>query len=326
MRIIYFGAEIIAERCLTALLRAGHDVVGVVTLPVATPPSALRRLWPTGLEAIARRHRLPLVRPEKLRAPEFLGWLEGLRPDLLVVSIYDKILPPEVLAIPRLGGINLHPSLLPRWRGPSPVARAILSGESETGFTLHLMDEGVDTGPLLAQRRIPLLRDDTVLTVFARMAEAAPEAMLAAIAGHAAGTLSAIAQEGPASGAPRITFNEGHLDWTAPAEHLMRMIRACHPQPGAFALVGGQVTAILEADPVPGEPGATPGQVLAVGPDGVVVQAGDGALRCRRLRQQGKLVPPGRYARLFTVGEILPAGDWSQLELTAGERAPAPAE
>lgn len=321
MRIIYFGAEVIAERCLAALLQAGHDVVGVVTLPAA--PSSpvqrlLQRLRPSGLEALARRHRLPLVRPAKLRAPDFLEWLERQRPDLLVVSIYDKILPPEVLAMARLGGMNLHPSLLPRWRGPAPVARAILSGESETGFTLHMMDEGVDTGPILSLHRIPLQPEDTLLDVFDRMADAAPAAMLGAIAGLGAGTLHAVKQEGVVTGAPRITFAEGHLDWRAPAEHLLRMIRACHPQPGAFAFAGDTVTAILEADPVPGRPGAVPGQVLEAGPRGVVIQAGDGALRCRKLRQQGQLVPTKDYGRIFKEGEAVPSGDWSQIDLSAG--------
>lgn len=318
MRIIFFGAEAMAERCLDALLKAGHDVLGVVTIQrVASSASGLQRLfarlWPPGLEGIARRHRIPVVRPTRLRDPDFLAWLEGRKPDLLVVSIYDRILPPEVLALAPLGGLNLHPSLLPRWRGPSPVARAILSGETETGLTFHLMDESVDTGPILAQRRIPIMPDDTLLTLFERMACTAPEVLVEAIAGHAAGTLRPLPQEGPVTLAPRITFEEGHLDWTAPVDRLLRMIRACHPQPGAFGIVKGQVTAILEAKARPGEPGAVPGQVLAAGLEGVVVQAGDGALCCRMLRQQGELIPPHRYASLFEVGDVLPSGDWSRL-------------
>lgn len=316
MRIIYFGAEAMAERCLDALLRAGHDVAGIVTVQgAASRATGIRglvtRLWPPGLEGIARRHRIPLVRPTKLRAPEFLAWLESRKPDLLVVSIYDRILPPEVLALAPLGGLNIHPSLLPRWRGPAPVARAILSGEGETGLTFHLMDEGVDTGPILAQCRIPVLPDDTLLTVFDRMANAAPAVLLEAIAGHAAGTLRPLTQEGAGSAAPRITFEEGHLDWTAPVTQLLRMIRACHPQPGAFALVGGQVTVILEAEARPGEPGAVAGQVLSAGPGGVVVQASDGALCCQMLRQQGELIPPHRHGSLVEVGTVLPSGNWS---------------
>lgn len=317
MRIVYFGAETVAERGLKALLRAGHEVVGLVTTPLGPEPSGLRRLmqrlWPRGLDGIARRHRIPLLRPDTIRSAEFLAWLEARRPDLLVVSIYDRILPAEVLAAAPMGGINLHPSLLPRWRGPSPVARALLSGEAETGLTVHQMDVGIDTGPLLVQRRVPILADDTQLTLFDRLAQAAPAAILEAIAGLEAGTIQPQAQAGPTSQAPRIAFEEGHLDWHASTERLMRTIRACHPLPGAFMLQGNLVTVVLEARPEPGRPEARPGQVLEVGPEGVLVQAGDGALRCRGLRQRGKLIPPRHYARHFTVGELLASGDWTRL-------------
>lgn len=316
MRIVYFGAEVVAERCLMALLAAGHAVTGLVTTRPAREPALLERLLPRGLDGIARRHGIPVLRPASLRTEAFRAWLAERRPDLLVVSIYDRILPAEVLAQAPSGGINVHPSLLPRWRGPSPVARAILSGEAETGLSLHRMDAGVDTGPLLVQRRVPILPTDTQLTLFARMAEAAPAALLEAVAGLESGALQAVPQTGEASAAPRIAFEEGHLDWRAPTDRLLRAIRACHPLPGAFVLQGDRVTVVLEATPQAGRPGALPGQVLSVSAKGVVVQAGDGALCCRGLRQLGKLVPPRRYGRHFTVGEVLQSGDWSRLPVS----------
>lgn len=324
MQIVLFGIEELGESCLKALLGSGYDVRGLVTLPPAASkakPGRLRK-WLgtppcTPIEGIAKAHRIPILTPARLREPEFLRAFARLKPDLVIVACFDKILPPELLELPRLGGINVHPSLLPRHRGPAPVGRTLLAGDSETGISVHVMDAGIDTGELLVQHRHLVLPDDCAGSLSHRLAVAAPIALLETLKKLWEGSLQPSLQQGQVTQAPFITRQEAHLDWRAPVAQLLRTIRACCPHPSAFTLLGNEPVAILDALEIPqSQIDEAPGTILAVGPQGVVIQAGDGALACRKLRLGGRVLSPERVALLFAVGETVVSGDWSASSLT----------
>lgn len=316
MRIALFGADELGVRCLEGLLDAGRRVVGVVTLPGAEPPSGLlerlmNRPAPAPLEVLARRHRLPILQPARLREESFIEALRGWQPDLLVVSCFDKILPAEVLALAPQGGLNVHPSLLPRHRGPAPVARALLAGDAETGLTVHAMDLTVDTGDIWVQRPFAIAPDDTAGTLSHRLALAAPGVLNEALDALAAGSRAPLSQAGEPLHAPFVSRHEAHLDWRAPVADLLRVIRACSPYPGAFLVIRKEIVGILEAR---AEQGAAekPGRVLAVDEQGLLIQAGDGALRCGKLRRGGVMVDPRLFRHLAEPGEALIGGSWSR--------------
>ncbi|MNL21983.1 Methionyl-tRNA formyltransferase [compost metagenome] len=303
------------EACLSALLSAGHEVVGVVTL--ASPKRTfLQRLFgrrqPEGVAEIAQRRRLPVLTPSTLRDPSLVRRLAALKPDLLVVATFDKVLPPEVLAIAPYGGINVHPSLLPRHRGPAPVSRAIWSGDEETGLTVHLLEETVDSGQILLQHQHPIQPDDNAQRLIRRLAKAAPAVLLEALAGLQEGSLYPRAQSGEVTPAPFFSLREGQLDWRADNAQLLQTIRACSPYPGAFMIARGERLAVLEASAEEGRQGASPGTVLSVNASGILVQTREGAIRCRRLRRGDRLVPPEQYGRYAADGDRLLSGSWAE--------------
>lgn len=314
MRILFFGIDVMGEACLSALLSAGYDVAGVVTLP-SPRRSLLQRLFgrkqPPGVAEIAKRHRLPVMTPETMRDPALVRRLAALKPDLLVVASFDKVLPPEVLAIAPYGGVNVHPSLLPRHRGPAPVSRAIWSGDEETGLTVHLLEETVDTGPILNQHPHPIRPDDTAQRLIRRLAKAAPAILLETLAGVGDGSLYPRPQSGESTPAPFFSLREGQLDWSADNDRILRTIRACSPYPGAFMVVRGERVAVLEASAEEGRQGASPGTVLSVGPAGILVQTREGAIRCSKLRRGDRLVRPDQFGKLAADGERLKSGNWA---------------
>lgn len=320
MRIVLFGADTLGESCLQALLSRGYDVQGLVTLPSAAPKAKASLLpsWlsppSTRIEAIARARRIPTLAPRRLRDPEFMGAFARWKPDLIIVACFDKILPPELLEIPRLGGINVHPSLLPRHRGPAPVARTLLAGDTETGITVHVMEAGIDTGDILVQHSHPVRPDDCAGSLIHSLAIAAPVALLETLQKLWAGDLRPRPQQGQVTHAPFITREEAHLDWRAPISQLERTIRSCSPYPGAFTFVGPQPIIILEAIAVAQDRiDEVPGTVLASDPLGIVIQAGDGALACKKLRLGSKPLSLEQAATHFRTGDTLECGDWSLL-------------
>ncbi|HEY9898080.1 MAG TPA: methionyl-tRNA formyltransferase [Pantanalinema sp.] len=314
MRILFFGVDVMGEACLSALLTAGHEVAGVVTL--ASPKrTLLQRLFgrrqPPGVAEIAQQRRLPVLTPETLRDPSLVRRLAALKPDLLVVATFDKVLPPEVLAIAPYGGINVHPSLLPRHRGPAPVSRAIWAGDEETGLTVHLLEETVDAGPILLQHRHPIRPGDNAQRLIRRLAKAAPAILLETLEGVQDGTLYPRPQPAESTPAPFFSLREGRLDWNADDEQILRTIRACSPYPGAFLTARGERLAVLEASAEEGRQGASPGTVLSVNASGILVQTREGAIRCRRLRRGDRLVPPNQLGKWAADGERLKSGNWA---------------
>ena len=234
------GSPAFAVPALEALSAPGgfesrpYNVVGVVTQP-DRPAGRGRTLVPPAVKLAAQALGLPLIQPERLRAPEAMVQLRAWAPDVIVVAAFGQILRQEVLDLPKFGCINVHTSLLPRWRGAAPIQAAILAGDAETGVTIMKMDAGVDTGPLLSQRSIPILSEDTAGSLFGKLSRLGAELLLETLPDYLTGELQPQAQDdSKATHAPMLNKEDGRLDFTQPAEELERRVRAFNPWPGAF--------------------------------------------------------------------------------------------
>lgn len=256
---------------------------------VLTQPSrpAGRGMRPaeSAVSRLAREAGIPVRTPTTLKDPALQVELAALGADALVVAAYGLIIPPAMLAIPRLGAINIHASLLPRWRGAAPIQRAILAGDRATGITIMQMDAGLDTGPMLLQRSLEIRLDDTAGTLHDRLAALGAQCIVEALPGLAAGSLTPVTQDDArACYAAKIDKHEAALDWRRPAPELERQVRAFNPFPGATTSARGTVLKVWRATLAEGS--GTPGDVLAAG-NGVCVACGTGALRLESLQRPG---------------------------------------
>ena len=281
------GTPEFAVPVLEALADA-HRVVGVVTQP-DRPAGRGRRLAPSPVKQVALEHGLMLSQPHSLRTPEAVAQLSAWRPEVIVVAAFGQILPQDVLDLPPHGCLNVHGSLLPRWRGAAPVTAAILAGDEVTGVTIMQMDAGLDTGPVLAQREELIAPDDTQATLEERLARLGAELLVETLVAYLAGSLLPRSQpdEG-ATYAGQLRKEDGWLDWSRPAVELDRRVRAFTPWPGAFTMWRGRRLKVLRAVPLPAwRGGVSPGTVVALA-GGVVVATGEGALRLEEVQLAGK--------------------------------------
>ena len=289
MRIVFMGTPELAAVVLQALLDGRHEVVGVVSQP-DRPAGRGKHLVSPPVAALAREHGLPLIQPASCKGADFREAIAAWSPDVAVVAAFGHILGPKALAIPRLGCINVHASLLPRWRGASPIQRAIAAGDAETGVCIMQMDPGMDTGPVLLVRSLRIASDETAETLHDRLAGLGAEAIGTALDAVEQGTARAVPQ--PAEGvtyAPRITKADGAIDWTRPAVEIERQVRAFYPWPGTSTQWDGRDLKVLPpVAALAGTPGNAPGTVLEAGADGVDVACGVGVLRLGRLQVAGK--------------------------------------
>ena len=289
MRIIFLGTPDYAVPVLSTLFDAGYEVASVVTQP-DRPAGRGRALTPPPVALWARQRGVPVLQPPSLRPPEVAEQLAALAPDALVVASYGRILPPPLLAIAPLGCLNVHPSLLPRHRGPSPVAEAILQGDTVTGVSIMLLDEGTDTGPVLAQEEVEIAPDDTAGELTARLFRLGGTLMAATLRDWAAGRLEAVPQdETRATQSRKLQKADGQLDFTRPAADLHNQVRATHPWPGAYTTWNGATLKVLRTTLVEeiGE-GVPPGTVIALAGGGVGVISGDGVLGLRELQLEAR--------------------------------------
>ncbi|HIE38512.1 MAG TPA: methionyl-tRNA formyltransferase [Anaerolineales bacterium] len=290
-RIVFMGSPDFAVPSLKALARA-HRVVGVVTQP-DRPAGRGSLLRPPSVKVVAQALGLPLYQPRSLRDPEAQDHLTAWGPEVIVVAAFGQILPPAVLDLPPHGCVNLHASLLPRWRGAAPIAAAILAGDEITGVTVMRMDAGVDTGPILARREEPIRPDDTTDTLSERLARLAADLIVETLPPYLAGAL--LPQPQPEEGVTHCRMlkkEDGWLDWTRPAVELDRRVRAMTPWPGAFTTWWGQRLKVLRAIPLPDWRGSeSPGTVIPLG-DGAAVVTGEGALRLLEVQRAGKKALP----------------------------------
>jgi methionyl-tRNA formyltransferase len=246
-RVVFMGTPEFATPSLAALLREGYDVVGVLTR-ADRPAGRGQKLEESPVKQLARNHGLAIQQPRTLRDPAAQAALAALAPDVIVVAAYGLILPPPVLDLPRFGCVNVHGSLLPRWRGAAPIAAAVLAGDAETGISLMLMDAGVDTGPVLATTALPIAPDDTTGTLTEKLAGLGAELLVRTLPGWLAGEIIPRAQPGAgATYAPRIEKSAGAIVWAEPAALIERRVRAYQPWPGAFTSWQGERLKILRA-------------------------------------------------------------------------------
>jgi methionyl-tRNA formyltransferase len=313
LRIVFMGTAELACASLQALLDSGRfEVLGAVTQP-DRPKGRDLKLQPSPVKKIAVGAGLPVWQPERARHPDFLAELAALRPDLLVVAAYGQILPQTMLDLPRFGGVNVHTSLLPKYRGAAPIQWAILNDEKETGVTIMKMAAGLDTGDILSHRSIPILPEDNSATLHDRLAILGAELLVPTILDYTSGSITPRPQfEAEASYARKITKEDGRLDWAQPARTLWNQVRAFTPWPGAFTNLPGNPTRrllkVLRAT-VEESGRGQPGQVLQADKAGLLVAGGQGALRIHELQLEGK--------RKMTAAELL-AGHSLQLGMKLG--------
>lgn len=285
LRLVFAGTPEFAAEHLQALLDTPHQIVAVYTQP-DRPAGRGQKLMPSPVKQLALQHGLPVLQPPTLRDPAAQEELRALAPDLMVVVAYGLILPQVVLDIPRLGCINSHASLLPRWRGAAPIQRAVQAGDAESGVTVMQMEAGLDTGPMLLKVTTPITAADTGGSLHDRLAQLGPQAVVQAIAGLAAGTLQGEVQDDAlATYAHKLNKDEARIDWNRPADELERLVRAFNPWPICHSTLDGQPLKVLAAEPAEGR--GQPGQILDASKDGLTVACGEGALRLTRLQLPG---------------------------------------
>ncbi|ANC00991.1 methionyl-tRNA formyltransferase [Pseudomonas parafulva] len=285
MRIVFAGTPEFAAEHLKALLDSPYEIVAVYTQP-DRPAGRGQKLMPSAVKALALAHDIPVYQPQTLRNADAQAELAALKPDLMVVVAYGLILPQAVLDIPRLGCINSHASLLPRWRGAAPIQRAVEAGDAESGVTVMRMEAGLDTGPMLLKVTTPISADDTGGSLHDRLAQLGPGAVVQAIAGLADGSLQGEVQDDAlATYAHKLNKDEARLDWSRPAVELERLIRAFNPWPVCHSTLDGETVKVLGANLSTGK--GEPGEILSASKDGLVVACADGALSLTRLQLPG---------------------------------------
>ena len=305
LRIVFFGTPAFAVPTLEALLRSPHPVVAVVTQP-DRPHGRGHHVTDGPVKACARQHDLPVLQPERLRAPGVLEALASDRADLGVVAAYGKLLPPAILATPRLGMINVHASLLPKYRGAAPVHRAVMAGEAETGVTIMRIVEALDAGPMLALVRRPIDPDDTSDLVERDLARLGADLLVEVVDRLARGPMAEVPQdEQLATYAPRLTRGDGLIDWTRSARAIHNQVRGLHPWPLAFTYLEGRRLIVRRTAPAPAPSAASPGTIIEAAADRLLVATGEGVLAVRELQLEGRR-PVG--ARDFLSGHPVQAG------------------
>ncbi|MDM7944962.1 MAG: methionyl-tRNA formyltransferase [Oceanibaculum nanhaiense] len=283
LRLAFMGTPDFSVPALQALIAAGHEIAAVYSQP-PRPAGRGQKLTPSPVQAYAQSQGLEVRTPKSLRNAEAQAEFAALGLDCAVVVAYGLILPKPILEAPRLGCVNIHASLLPRWRGAAPIQRAIQAGDVESGVTIMQMDEGLDTGPMLLRNSVPITPDTTGQSLHDALSPLGGRMIVEALAGLAAGTLQAVPQpEAGVTYAAKLTKEEALLDWTRPAAELERQIRAFDPWPGSFFLHQGERLKVLKAELAEGT--GAPGALLD---NALAVACGEGALRLLRVQRPGK--------------------------------------
>jgi methionyl-tRNA formyltransferase len=287
MKIVFLGSAEFGIKALTRLMTS-HEILAVVS----TPPKPKGRglsLHDSPIVEFARRSGISEIHtPTDLKAPDFATALARYNANLFVVVAF-RILPRSIFAIPRLGTLNIHASLLPKFRGPAPIQRAIENGERETGVTVFRIDEGIDTGEILLQKKVAIGPDETTPSLYERLSELGAQALMEALEGMAAGTVSPLQQDSTvASGAPKLRKEEAHIDWHLPSDAIYNKIRAFKPFPGTYTLSEGKRLGIVWAEPVSNEEQGAVGSVVGIGPDCIDIRCGRGLLRVSEVKPEGR--------------------------------------
>lgn len=313
MRIVFMGTPEFAVPSLRMLLEEGYEVAAVVTQP-DRPKGRKRELTPPPVKAFALEHGLPVLQPERMRSDEAIRAVADYQPDLIITAAYGQILPKAVLELPPLGCINVHGSLLPRYRGGAPIQRSIINGEPVTGVTLMYMAEGLDTGDMIAKAEIPIADEDTAGTMFEKLSVLGADLLREWLPKIADGTAPRVPQnEAEATYAPNLTREDERIDWGKPARSIFNQVRGLNPMAGGYTMLNGEVFKVWGCR-APGDDDRrlapewerlAPGAVLESGAHGIRVRTGDGSIVLTAVQPAGKKVMP---ASEFAKGARLASG------------------
>lgn len=297
MKIVFMGTPDFAVPSLKALLKAGHQVAGVVTQP-DRPKGRGQKLAPPPVKAAALEAGLQIFQPEKIKTPEFVAILQKMAPELIVVAAFGQLLSEEILHLPEHGCINVHASLLPKYRGAAPIHWSVINGEPETGVTIMQMERGLDSGDMIVSAGIPILPDDTTGTIHDKLAVMGAQLLVKAVTEIVSGTAERVPQNHQQSTyAPLLTKETEKLDWTKSSMDIYNLIRGLNPWPGAYTMIGDKVLKVWAGractidcipGPIPELTGYPPGQILGNIPDvGFAVATGNGCLALTEVQLQG---------------------------------------
>jgi methionyl-tRNA formyltransferase len=283
MKLIFAGTPVFAAQALQALIDAGHEIPLVLTQP-DRPAGRGMKLKPSPVKELALQHGLRVAQPLTLKTPEAQALVAEVGAEVMVVAAYGLLLPKAVLDMPARGCLNIHASLLPRWRGAAPIQRAILAGDAETGITIMQMDVGLDTGDMLSVHPLPIAADDSAASLHDKLAALGAEAIVSTLA--ALDACPAVKQpEAGVTYAAKLTKEEARVDWQLPAADIARAIRAYNPAPGAHTLLAGEALKLWHAHAIDGQ--APAGQVVRADAEGVVVGCGHGLVVLTQLQAAG---------------------------------------
>ncbi|BBI34528.1 methionyl-tRNA formyltransferase [Cohnella abietis] len=296
MKILFMGTPQFAVSSLALLLDQGYEIAAVVTQP-DRPKGRKRELTPSPVKAYALERGLTVLQPEKLRSPEGVAEVTAIAPDIIITAAYGQILPKSVLDLPRLGCINVHGSLLPRYRGGAPIQRSIINGESETGVTLMYMAEGLDTGDMISKVEVPITDEDTAGSIFEKLSDAGSKLLIEWLPRIAEGSITRTPQnDADATYAPNLSREDEKLDWQHSSRQLFNRVRGLNPMAGGFTYLDGEVFKVWgcripqasDNELSPDWMAAVPGSVLELGAVGIRVRTGDGSIVLTEVQPAGK--------------------------------------
>ena len=289
MRVIFMGTPDFSVGALKSLAENGYEIAGVVTQP-DKPRGRGKASAMTPVKEAALELGLTVYQPSRVREQSFMDTVRALNPDVIVVSAFGQIIPKALLELPRYGCVNIHASLLPKYRGAAPIQWAVMDGEPVSGVTIMQMDEGLDTGDMLAKTEVPLEPDETGGSLFDKLSRAGAELLIRTLPALEQGTLTPEKQplESPTAYARMIRKEDGRIDWNLEAEAIERRIRGLNPWPSAYTELTGKILKIWRAEVLPKESGQTPGTVTEAGKGGFCVQTGKGVLRLLEVQLEGK--------------------------------------
>ncbi len=303
MRVIFFGTPDFAVPSLRALLEAGEEVVAVVTQPDRVKGRG-HKLSAPPVKDFALSEHIPVLQPAGVRSPAFFDELTGLGPDVIAVVAYGRIIPSPILKLPRMGCVNVHGSLLPKYRGAAPIQRAIIDGERKTGITTMLMDEGLDTGDILLREETEITDDDDARTLGGRLSVMGASLLVRTIKDLRDNLIRPIPQEGEVSYAPPLKKEDGRIDWSQPAKRIFDLVRGTSPWPGAYSFLSGERITIVRAKVATFDSGCSGGVIEKAGEE-FEICTGGGILAIIEVKPEGKKAMP---AGAFVNGRRLRRG------------------
>lgn len=306
LRILFMGTPDFAVPVLQALLDGPDTIIGAVCQPDRKKGRG-KKLQAPPVKVLAREAAIPVLQPTTIRTDDFLAEIRDLAPDLIVVAAYGKILPGSLLNLPPMGTINVHGSLLPKYRGAAPIQWALINGETETGVTIMQMDEGMDTGDILLPAKLAITEEDTAGTLFEKLSLLGGRTLVEAIALLKEGKLPPVKQDDAlATEAPMLTKEQGHLDWNRPAGELHCLVRGLDPWPSAYGFLGDKRFRFFKPEVVARSSGETPGTICRADKEGLLVACGTDSLLIREIQPEGKKRMP---VAACLCGTPLTAGD-----------------